>query len=134
MKFSLNDEELVEITKIKDNVEDHSKVIDKIVNDIINPYCRDLDNYVTFIKDCLKDGENPPTNDELDDFCLNLSTYILTFAIFFIIAVGTSVSCNLPASALAVWSFSDLNINANCPSDCSNIIYHYLPLLSILIH
>ena len=29
-----------------------------------------------FIKDCLKDGENPPTTDELDDFCLNLSTYI----------------------------------------------------------
>ena len=51
-------------------------IIDNIVNEIIQPYCKDLDKYVSFIKDCLKDGENPPTTDELDDFCLNLSTFI----------------------------------------------------------
>lgn len=76
MKFNLTDEELTNIEEIKDKVEEHSQVIDTIVTDIISPYCRDLDNYVLFIKDCLKDGENPPTTDELDDFCLNLSTYI----------------------------------------------------------
>lgn len=76
MKFNLTDEELNEIHDIKDTVEAHSKTIDEIVNNIIQPYCKDLDNYVSFIKDCLKDGENPPTTDELDDFCLNLSTYI----------------------------------------------------------
>ena len=76
MKFSLSDEELEKVNEIKDHVEDYSKTIDEIVNDIIQPYCKDLDNYVQFIKDCLKDGENPPTSDELDDFCLNLSTYI----------------------------------------------------------
>ena len=65
--------------KIKDirlHVEDNSKIIDDIVNSIIQPYCKDLDKYVRFIGDCLKDGENPPTDAELDDFCLNLSTYI----------------------------------------------------------
>jgi hypothetical protein len=31
---------------------------------------------VQFIADILKDGQNPPTANELDDFCLNLSTYI----------------------------------------------------------
>lgn len=76
MKFNLTDEELDEIHDIKDDVEGKSKVIDEIVDGIIQPYCKDLDNYVLFIKDCLKDGENPPTTDELDDFCLNLSTYI----------------------------------------------------------
>ena len=76
MKFNLSDEELESINEIKDKVEEHSKTIDEIVDGIIQPYCRDLDKYVLFIKDCLKDGENPPTTDELDDFCLNLSTYI----------------------------------------------------------
>lgn len=69
----------LQIDKVKDirlHVESNSKTIDEIVNDIIQPYCKDLDKYVRFIADCLKDGENPPTDAELDDFCLNLSTYI----------------------------------------------------------
>lgn len=61
---------------IKQKVEDNAKQIDNIVNDIIKSYCTDLDNYVMFIKDCLTDGEKQPTTQELEDFCLNLSTYI----------------------------------------------------------
>lgn len=58
------------------SVEANSKTISDIVNSIIKPYSEDLDRYVLFIKDCLKDGEHPPTDEELDDFCLNLSTLI----------------------------------------------------------
>ena len=76
MKFNLTDDVIKNISDTQDNVEAYSKSIDEIVNGIIQPYCKDLDKYVGFIKDCLKDGENPPTTDELDDFCLNLSTYI----------------------------------------------------------
>ena len=76
MKFNLSDEELGKVHEIQEHVEEYSKTIDDIVYDIIQPYCEGLDKYVLFIKDCLKDGENPPTSDELDDFCLNLSTYI----------------------------------------------------------
>ena len=76
MKFNLKKEDLTHVLDVKDDVEEKSAVIDDIVNSIIQPYCKDLDKYVLFIKDCLKDGENPPTTDELDDFCLNLSTYI----------------------------------------------------------
>ena len=76
MKLSLTHDELMEVEAIQEKVEANSKAIDSIVYDIISPYCKDLDKYVDFIKECLKDGENPPTNDELDDFCLNLSTYI----------------------------------------------------------
>lgn len=74
MKFNITDED--SLTKIQENIESNAGALDRIVDDIIAPYCRDLDKYVGFIKDCLKDGENPPTNEELDDFCMNLSTYI----------------------------------------------------------
>ena len=76
MKFNITDENANSLTKIQENIESNAGALDTIVNDIIAPYCRDLDKYVGFIKDCLKDGENPPTNEELDDFCMNLSTYI----------------------------------------------------------
>lgn len=74
MKFNITDED--SLTKIQENIESNAGALDRIVDEIISPYCRDLDKYVRFIKECLKDGENPPTNEELDDFCMNLSTYI----------------------------------------------------------
>jgi len=61
---------------IQKQVEQNARQLDKIVDDIIQPYCKDLDEYVLFIKDCLHDGETPATTQELEDFCMNLSTYI----------------------------------------------------------
>ena len=65
-----------QIKKLSGEVEANSELMDEVVQSIIEPYCKDLDKYVLFIKDCLGDGENPPTNEELDDFCMNLSTLI----------------------------------------------------------
>lgn len=62
--------------KIQKRVETNSASIEQIVNEIIKPYCEELDNYVDFIKGILKDVDNPPTAQELDDFCINLSTYL----------------------------------------------------------
>lgn len=76
MKFKMTEETIKSVETIKGTVEGNSEQIESIVNGIIKPYCKDLDNYVLFIKDLLKDGENPPTDDELDDICMNLSTYI----------------------------------------------------------
>jgi hypothetical protein len=64
------------IREIQDKVSVSSQKLEEIVDEIINPYCQDLDRYVDFIRDILKDGENPPTAYELDDFCLNLSVYL----------------------------------------------------------
>lgn len=64
------------VKNIRLHVEDNSATIDEIISDIISPFCKDLDNYVSFIAECLKDGNNPPTNSELEDYCLNLATYI----------------------------------------------------------
>lgn len=68
--------DLQKIAGIQDKVEDNSETINKLVDEVIKPYCKDLDRYVGFIRECLKDGENPPTDAELDDFVLNLSTLI----------------------------------------------------------
>lgn len=65
-----------EMKQIQRNVESDFSQLNKIIDSIIQPYCKDLDSYVLFIKECLKDGEEPPTNAELEDFCMNLSTYI----------------------------------------------------------
>lgn len=75
-KISLTDVDSTAVEAIQLSVESHSQVIVDVVNRIIEPYCSDLDRYVLFIRDCLNDGETPPTSDELDDFCMNLSTLI----------------------------------------------------------
>lgn len=64
------------ITHVQDRVEKHSKIISDIVNEITRPYCQDVDNYVSWIRTILADGTNPPTDEELEDMCLNLSTRI----------------------------------------------------------
>ena len=76
MKFEIQKEDVQALDFIMGKVEENSAQIDKIVSDIIKPYVDDLDYYVRFIADCLKDGTNPPTTQELEDFCMNLSTYI----------------------------------------------------------
>lgn len=73
MEDTLNKEK---VEKIRKKVDIDSDKILEIVDDIIVSYCSELDSYVDFIKGILKDGENPPTAQELDDFCMNLSVYI----------------------------------------------------------
>lgn len=65
-----------DLAKVQEKVNTDSEKIEEIVNGIIKEYCTDLDKYVDFIKDILKDGEHPATAQELDDFCMNLSVYI----------------------------------------------------------
>ena len=65
-----------ELARAQNAVEVDSGKIDEVVSLIIKPYCENLDYYVRFIADILKNGENPPTTQELEDFCLNLSTQI----------------------------------------------------------
>lgn len=76
MKSDLSNVDMNAISGIKLRVEDNSHIVDNIVSDIIKPYISELDRYVGFIKDCLKDGEQPPTDYELEDFLMNLSTDI----------------------------------------------------------
>lgn len=75
----MNSYDNIQLDKVKEirlHVEGNSQKIEEIVNDIIQPYIRDLDAYVKYIDECLCDNENPPSDAELDMFCLNLSTLI----------------------------------------------------------
>ena len=76
MKYEIKKDDIKQLEMIKGRIEINSQQLDEIVDDIIKPYVQDLDDYVLFIKDCLKNGENPPTTAELEDFCMNLSTFI----------------------------------------------------------
>lgn len=76
MNFQLQEIPQERIVQLENNVEVNSRQLDNIVNEIVLPYVRDLDKYVLFVRDLLKDGENPPTTQELEDICMNMSTYI----------------------------------------------------------
>ena len=65
-----------EVQKIRKRVDSDSKLLEDVIKQIINPYCKNLDEYVTFITDVLQDVGNPPTTAELEDFCMHLSTDI----------------------------------------------------------
>ena len=62
--------------ELLDKVEENSAEIDKTVNDIIERYSGELDDYTSFIMGILKDDKQPPTDAELDDFIMRLSTLI----------------------------------------------------------
>lgn len=68
--------DLEKINSIRLHVEDSSQKMDEIVNDIISQYVEDLDECVSHIDTRLCDKDNPPTDIELETFCLNLSTLI----------------------------------------------------------
>lgn len=64
------------VLRIKKNVEADYSQLNEIIQKIINPYCESLDDYVEHITDTLSDSENLPTNEQLEAFCMNLSTHI----------------------------------------------------------
>lgn len=74
MKFKMCNND--NLSRIKLDVENNSKQVDDIINTIIQPYCKSLDEYIQWISDILQDGNNPPTDQELDDMCINLATRI----------------------------------------------------------
>lgn len=65
-----------EVEAIKKRVDADAKLLTDVIYSIIKPYCEGLDEYVRFITDILHDKDNPPTTEELEDFCMHLSTDI----------------------------------------------------------
>ena len=68
--------DLEKINEIKLHVEGSSAKMDDIVNDIIAAYVDELDKYVSHIDERLCQKDAPPTDQELETFCLNLSSLI----------------------------------------------------------
>ena len=68
--------DLEKVSAIKLHIESSSEQMENIVNEIIEPCIKELDACVSHIDDRLCEKDNPPTDYELDSFCLNLSTLI----------------------------------------------------------
>lgn len=68
--------DMEKVNAIKLHVENSSQQMDSIVDDIITTYVEELDDCVAHIDERLCDKQNPPTDDELDKFCMNLGTLI----------------------------------------------------------
>ncbi len=62
--------------ELLDKVELNSTELDTTINDIIERYSGELDDYMKFIMGILRNDEQPPTDAELDDFVLRLSSLI----------------------------------------------------------
>ena len=61
---------------VNSTVDTYYNIINDIVNKIIDPYVKDLDDFSTSIKNGLEDKEHPVTTEELTTICMKLSTYI----------------------------------------------------------
>lgn len=59
-----------------DKVKDLSRVIDEMVEDVVQFVCEELDNYMLGISDILTNQETPVTDLQLDDFTLNLPSLL----------------------------------------------------------
>jgi len=62
--------------ELMEQIEMDSAMIEDVIDGIIKEYSQELDDYVAFIKNVLADDEKPPTDTELNDFAMNLSTLI----------------------------------------------------------
>lgn len=71
-EYSLDDINLEELTLSRTKVEDNGTLIDEIVDKLIYPYTSELDEYMEFVKELVSNTNHPPTNQELDDFTLNI--------------------------------------------------------------
>ena len=62
--------------ELLDKIEENSAELDKTIDEIIERYSGELDDYMQFIIGILRNDEQPPTDAELDDFALRLSSLI----------------------------------------------------------
>ena len=69
----------VDIDKVRENnerVESLTAVVREMVKSIVDEVCSDLDKYMNLIDEILCDKENPVSDEELEDFTLNLPSLL----------------------------------------------------------
>lgn len=68
-----------DLAAIQKRVSANSEVITNIAQQMVSRYCDNLDNYIRYVDEVVANGEQPATNEELEDFVLNIPT-LLYFA------------------------------------------------------
>jgi hypothetical protein len=69
----------VDIDKVHENnkrVESLTAVVREMVKGIVDEACAELDKYMGVIDDILRDADNPVSDEELEDFTLNLPSLL----------------------------------------------------------
>lgn len=69
----------VDIDKVHENnerVESLTAVVRDMVKKIVDEACADLDKYMAVIDEILRDSDNPVSDEELEDFTLNLPSLL----------------------------------------------------------
>lgn len=64
------------VEEIVGKVDDNSRLVEEIVDKLVEHYSGELDRYMAQIDDVLTDQEVPPTDLQLDDFTLNLPSIL----------------------------------------------------------
>lgn len=72
MANDITDVEVGKVRGLQRRVAQNSDIIDGIVNRLVEQYCKPLDDYMNYIRECLVDPDTPPTDHQLDDFTLTL--------------------------------------------------------------
>lgn len=64
------------VHKNNERVESLTAVVREMVKGIVNEACADLDKYMAVIDEILRDANNPVSDEELEDFTLNLPSLL----------------------------------------------------------
>lgn len=64
------------LSSVQARVNNLSKEVMGMVDDIVNSICHDLDAYMSYIDGVLSNTQEPVTDRELDDFVMNLSSLL----------------------------------------------------------
>ena len=64
------------VSRNNERVENLTKEVRDMVKTIVNEVCSDLDKYMKQIEEILCDSEQPVSDDELEDFTLNLPSLL----------------------------------------------------------
>lgn len=68
------DTEKIKITEQR--IENNTEKVECIVQRLVDDYAKPLDDYIASCSKILHDKINPPTDEELDDMCLQLPGYL----------------------------------------------------------
>lgn len=68
--------EMDKVHKNNERVESLTAVVRDMVKEIVDEACKDLDEYMELIDQILRDADNPVSDDELEDFTLNLPSLL----------------------------------------------------------
>lgn len=64
------------INQTEHRIEKNADKVEEIVQRLVNSYAEPLDNYIKLCQDIITDKKNPPTDEELDDMCMQLPCYL----------------------------------------------------------